>query len=705
MVDFAKTRAVAKNAGTDRVVVNGQDVTWFRADAPGDTPLKVPGYTLTEPFAYGASQPLLIPRTNSLFEQYGTADLAWLKKGARVQYQRQTDDGIVTDYRGFITSIRTSDREFVAEVAGELSGRANLIDRPPPIIRKRSDIGVFVAFTMEGLGHRLTPRFPDTGITVIEGGGTTALSWLQTLCAWTRTEDSQQWSIMPEVWGGTTWVFAEKDVTTKHFTVFADGQRIQLDLVDDLTEQPNTIIGNGVSLNGERWRNSRYPGIFQGTPAPYPFADTSHAFGTGTTDADTDTGDGITIMVRKLAWTNYLNDSLSNLSEYTSDVARAVNRLKDEAGLVENGIMTAEAWAALWDTDVVSYSTEGARIFPLVQDPTVRPWNYSSTGGLLGRNDAFVSGIIRVDRSIDFGVCEKSEAVRYAKHLIDNDGHQWAGTVTLNDISVFSGERDADYVADVDDIMPARDIRPGMNVWLPQFDGGTLLHVAGVDVNGTTVTLTVSSAALDIFDLTQALQRNADSKRNVYREWSEQNRGVRPANKMISSDEFFGRLWGDVSLTGGQWNVIEIVMGQSGTVARTDIRLTNTATEFCFAVFDKEVSDAWMNGVVGNPFNYDGDDLTTWEHEHVEPYVANRDLRLVEGNGKQPCGYSWKKGYDSNTGDRTANPLVGTFLSDASWVYGTDPEGAPVVYLTIWPLEDCTLRRGHLFFALLDDVT
>lgn len=711
MTTFPTTRAVSKDAGTDRVLVGGKDITWFRtAGVMGPhMPTLVPGYTLIEPFAYGSSQPLVIPRTNANFgDRPGHGDLSWLKEGARVQYQRVDSVGavIATDYRGLITAIRATEREWVAEVDGELSAKANLIDRPPALLRRKFDVGNLVTFTMEGLGFKIRPRFPQTGVEIVDPGGTTAAGSLSTWCALARTSDDNPWSIMPTVWGGSTWEFAQKDTTTKDFTVFSDGSRVVLGLVDDLAEKPNTIYGNGVTLKGLRYRGAAFPGFFQGTPAPYPFADTTTTFGTGTTNADTDTGDGITIMARKLSQAGYLDDTLSRSSTYTTAIANAVNRLKDDAGQPQNGTMTYAAWKALWNIDVIGYSAEGARIYPMAQDTKVRRFNRSSTGDVIGSNPDFVEGSIRVDRSIDFGICDEWMARAYARSLIVPVGaRRWTGTITLNAVSVFSGEHDATDVDTLtaDDLMPARDIRPGMNAWLPYFDGGTLLHVAGVDVNGSTVTLTVSAAALDIFDLTQALERAADSKRNIYREWRQTLHGAKAPNNFTSRDKLFGVLDRDVELTGGQWNVFPVIVGQSGSVSQALIELSE-ATEFCYAVFAKNVSTSWLNGHVGNPFHVDGDGLTTWEHTSLDDYFRDRDLILVEGQGAQPCGYYWRAGYKSD-GTRTANPLTGSFLSHATWTYATDPNGVPAVWVAIYPEADCLIREGRIFDALEDDVT
>lgn len=712
MTTFPTSRAVSKNAGVDRVLVGGRDITWFRATNVNDDPTRVPSYSLIEPFAYGSSGQLVIPRTNSLFEAYGYGDLAFIKHGAEVLYQRvKADGGIVTDYRGIVVAVRTtSSGEFALDVNGELVGRANLIDKPPILIRQLYDLGSMVSYAVRGIGINLSPRFPVTGLVYPNEGGTTLLSWLQKLCALSRTSTSDQRAIMPTTWGGTTWGFEPKDTTTVDLTLFADGQRIAVDLVDDAAEQPNTIFGSGVSANGERWRNSKYPGFFQGPPPAYPIADGA-PFGIGTTDADTINGDGITVLRIKLAWAGYLNDAHSVGSTYDTDVAAAVNRLRDDAGALLNGTVTTATWNALWDIEVVGYSTEGAKIFPLARTAAVRVYDFSSTGSIIGRNGSHVPNILRVDRTIDYGVCDKDAAARHAKSIIySTAGHQWSGTITLNGIAAFSGEHDnADHASLTStDLLPNRAIRPGMNCWLPYFDGGALLHISGVDVDpgSQTATLSVSSSALDIFDLTMALQRNQESRRNVYREWVESNRGMKPSGNFVSRDEFFGRLYQDVRLYGGQWNIVPVIMGQSGSVAKTDVRLTDVATEFCMAVFAKEVTVSTLQGLIGNPFSVDGDGLTAWEHENVNRFFENRLMLYVAGQGTQPCGYSWKKGYTSaDPPVRTANPLVGTHLDESSWSYITDPAGGPIVYLAIYPTDSCTLRRGHLFYALEDDPT
>src|SRR5690349_8694405 len=618
-------------------------------------PTIVPGYTLTEPFGYGASEPLVIPRTNCNYEQAGVGDLDWLDDNAHVQYQRvfnagTIDEVVITDYRGIITLVGTSPREFVCQVAGELSGRLNEIYKPKIKKRLVTDIGTLAYYALRSLGVHVSPATgPVVGVTAANEGDLQYMSWLQKLGAMSRTSGEQARAVMPNPWGGSTWTFDEKDTTTVDFTAYADGSRIVLNLSDDVTEQPNSIYGSGVSPTGERWDGSVYPEVVQGQPADYPFADNRN-FGIGTTDADTDNNDGITVLIKRLDWANLLADKYTDTHTFDTHIAAAVNRLKEAAHLTQDSTMTPAAWDALWDRNVVGFSTEGARVMPLAQDKRLQAWIYSSSGAIIGRNPDHVPGMLRIDRVIDYGIMEEADARAHAQRLVDDaNTPQWAGSIELVSTSVFAGQHDETDAATLtfDEIMSQRDIRPGFNSWVPYFDGGTLLHVAMVQVSGPdnmgnrTVSLTVDTSGRDVFDIVAALARNRDSRRNIYREWLVANRGLKPPGNFVSRDKFFGKVYQDIDLTGGHWNIVPVLMGQSGTVSRTDMRLTNSETEFCFAVFAKKMHGPSMDSLIGNPL-VTGDSV--WEASSMQHYFDDRLLLTVQGTHDQPCGYSWMKG-------------------------------------------------------------
>lgn len=707
---------VGKIAQADQVTMNGEDISWFRANAPGDTPILVPGYELTEPFAYGPSDDLVIKRTNSMFERYGQGELSFLFKGARVQYRRTDEDGHVTDYRGIVFAVRPSQREWIAQVVGEFSGRASQILMQHPLVRGVHDLGDLVKFEVRGLGLHLSPHNgPHTGIRYPNFGGMDLQSYLQRLGALSRTKHTQARALMPKVWGQPTWEFREIDDETIDFTIWPDGVRVDLSgLVDDLTQQPNTVFGNGVTPEGLHWSNSKYPGYFQGQPQPYPFSDTSHAFGIGTTDADTDTGTGITTLVFKLAWMDYLDDDLAlHLTEYTSDVADAVDQLKEDAGLPQNGTMTYAAWQALWDTDVVSYDPQGARIFPIAQAPHVNAFLYSSNGSIIGRNPDWIPGTVRVDVEHDYGQATKSAAIANGRSEIRlASGHQWAGEIVLNDVGVFAGDL---HTYDIDSLTPAdmmrpRDIRPGMNGKIMYFDGSSVVvHVAGCKISAAdqygarSVALTVDTGARDVYDLAAGLERNREASRSPYNEWLASNRPNRPVRNMVERDEWFGRYPESVPLRAGHWIETPVIMGQQGQVNQTLLEMT-IPTEFCYLVATRQLFEEWMDGHIGNPFTVDGDGNTVFERDPVQDLFDDATILTVQGQGAQPCGYGWHHGYDA-AGHRTTAPLTGTVIDRQPWPYATPGGRLPVVWLSIYVEDDCSIKRGRWFSALQDDLT
>jgi hypothetical protein len=549
---FATSRAIAIDAGVDRVLVDGVDITWFRATGMGPfQPIKVPGYSLTEPFGYGASGSLVLLRTNSNFESPGTGDLSFARAGAPVLYQRVYPDHIVTDYRGVVVAVRTGSRELSLDVAGEVSGRASLRDRQQPVVRLLKDVGHWTQLSLGALNIPMNPPLgPVTGLEVPDQGGMTELAWLEQLGPLSQARSGAQRAVMPETWGGSTYRFNVKQTTTKHYTAFAEGDRITLDLVNDAAEQPTTFFGSGVDINGLRWKNAKYPGIFDGNPAPYPFTDNRN-FGIGTTDADTDTGDGITVLRINLLSFGYLDVGESPDAVYTQEMYDAVQELKNNAGLSDNGTMTPNAWDVLFNVGTTGYSNAGSMVFPLFQDPRVRKYNYASDGAIIGRNAAYDPTVLDVHRTIDFGAgISKKRATDYVRGLWAKQNAQpnWAGTVTLNSVGVFAGEHgNSDYATlDAADVVPGRDVRPGTNLWLPYFAGGVLVHIAGADVSeadtsgGRSVRLTVDTQARGRLELSEILARNRESRRDIRREWSAANRPAKASGSMISSDELFG---------------------------------------------------------------------------------------------------------------------------------------------------------------------
>lgn len=720
-VSFLRPKTLGLASHVDRILVGHKDITWFRASSPGDEPIQMPGYTLTEPFGYGASKRLIIRRTNSLFEKYGHGALRWLHQGARVQYQRVYDLGgedqrIVVDYRGVIEAVLTDEVEFQVQIGGEVFSPAGTRWKPPPKRRKLYDLGQMVDFACSSLGIHLEPAGgPTTGITYPNQGGLYFDAWLANLSAMSRDEDTSQRVLMPfGIWGGTRWSFSPKDTTTVDVTAYADGAAIAVSIADDALEQPTRVFGNGVDPNGERWDGGVYPGIAQGFPIAYP-NDDDRDIAIGDTNADTDSGFGITAMCRKLNWDGLLAPSAANNTAFDGEVGRAVKLLKTAAGMTPDAVMNPAAWAALWDTDAVGFLLNGAQILPIAVSPTTEAFIRTPGGSIIGRNPQYIPGRA-VDVSIDYGVVDEDHARRNARSIIRaGSSHQWAGTITFNQVHAWAGELHDSDIAGLTtaDIMRARDIRPGMNIRLPHFESSTVFHIASVTVSpgpgGDTVSLMVDTGARDYFDLSQALRRNKESRSSPYREKLAENRGWKPPGNLTTRDRYFGRLYQDVDVRGGRWNDFPIIMGQSGTVGYTDIQLRDLATEFTIVVTSNYISPAKMARIIGNPHHVDDSGQTAFETSDAwERLVKSKLLLYVAGAGVQRAGFGWKKGYTTNSDGatvRTSAPLTGEHVDGASWPYVTNPVTAPLAYALLFPARSATVEHGRLFWALEDDVT
>lgn len=702
MSTYATTRAVSKPAGYDRVLVNGVDVTYFRG-----AETVIGDMTLTEPFAYGPTS-LSFPAVDGNLEDLGAGDLSWCVVDAPVVIQRVDDPTattptvLATDYRGFVASVDVDGRNLSLEVGGQFSGPASMRYKQDVLVRRVKDLGFWFANVVETLGLGLTDRDgPITGIEVVDGGGgSDLLSWAGDVCAWSQTAAGVQRTIMPTVWGGNLWGFSPKDTTTKHVTLFTDDARVVASLRRDRTQIPTTWYGTGISPDGVRWRNARYPGVFAGPAPTFPGTMSS-----GDVDADTSTGDGVTVLNSKLFAMGLLSNAGLDYATFGASTVAGVRELQDRADLTVNGIVNSATWDALFDVSATGSSLSDVHIAPLVQATAVRKYNYTSNGSISGLNPDYRAWVKDVQRFVNFGPdTTKAQAIAWCRgqqvrYLASN----WTGTITLNGgFGGFEGEWAAGSSPTGADIMSQLDIRPGMNAWLPMFDGGSLVHISGVQINRTsrTVTLTVDTLARDLLEIAALNARNTDAARHIRREWFAGNRPAKPSGSMVPRDEYFGLLDRNVNLDGNQWNIVPLIVGQSGQVGRTRIRLVNDEAEFAVAAFSQKVTRKRLNRRVGNPLTSAAESV--WEKESLQDWFEDQVVLYATGDGKQPCGYSPRRHRDDD-GNVTDAPITGRLDDYANWSYIAAAGSAVLIYLAIYPDRDCTLKRGQILWAQLDD--
>jgi hypothetical protein len=727
VVPWEQQPAAAKPAGRDRILIGGRDLTYFR-----EVETLWNDIEYTEPFGYGPAS-LTFPKVHGTYERLGVGDLDWYRPYAEVRIERRdvdTDALISTDYVGFLISRRPTGAELTVEVWGQWSGKAALMDKHPRAFRHVADVGHLAWLASGDLSLPLKPfNGPVTGVKMVDAGGGEKLdAWASRLCAMSLTTDGVQRTIMPAEWGSSTYRFDVKDTTTPHCTIFTDDTRMVVDLVDDAATRTNRWFGTGITPEGVRIRNIRYPGLVQGTPAPYPMTGGA-SFTLGTTDADTINGDGITVMQIKLQQMSYFGWDNPITGTFDEVTAEAVMRLKADVRLTVNGTMTQTAWDRLWDVGKTGFSLNGAKVFPLVADTRTEKFLYSATGAVIGRNPDYDPTVFPNERVIDFGTgMTKQQMVDWCRgeQARANVEKNWTGTITLYDLGCWSGQWNGSdaatlrpdpstgYAGRPDLIMSLRDVRAGMNAWLPLFDGGTLVHIASVKLtrNGpsTTAVLTVDTQARDAREIAMILERDAEASRDVRHEWYAANRSSKPTGGMVPRDEFFGRLQAAQKLKGGQWNAFPVPAGQAGTINRIHVQLTNSKAAFGMVILaeghgagqvERELARRIGDPLAAVP---DGTDAW-WEKDSNANWFRNRDRGLLyaAGTHDQPCGY-WPKKHTDAQGNTTGAPITGEWIYDPQVSYLTGVYQPGVVWVAIWPDRDCTVKAGQLLWAQENDV-
>lgn len=686
-----------------RYLVDGVDVTYFRATEQNPSPTSV-SYTLLEPLLYGPGT-LDLPQVAACFERLGVGALSWLRPGAPVEVQRVFDayieggEAVVvdTDYKGFIVAFDTSGRTLSVELGGEANGRAALRDRQVPIFPRVNDIGQQIATAVLALGLPFEPRLgPDTGIEVMTTGGVGHLDHIQTLVAKAWTRAGRQWTVMPDPVTGV-YELHRKDDNHIHGTVFVDPTRTVPNLRRDIAEEPNRIFATGVTPAGQRVRFGVYPGLVQGKTPPFP----GHMeFG--------DTGPGVRLLILKLQAMGYLKLEDTG-GGYDADVAAAVTELQVDAGLYDDGFSTpavpgevgVATWNALYDIDVTGLSAETAHIEPAAQRSKVRQWNRSASGQIMRANPNYEPDKVVVDRSIDLGAAgmnrpQMRESSRTELH--DSNDPNWVGTIVFNTGALIRGDGFTGMDVGAEDVMDARAIRPGMNLDLPQFDGGTFVHVAACEVDAAgIVTATVDTRFRDAMEVWEIMLRNAESRRDPARSRQRKHRASTITKDSIGEwDEIGGLLGNDIELDPG-WNVFPVVAAMEGTIARIKID-TTPATEFVLAVFGERIGAGALTSLIGDPLTKAG--TKKWSKESVrQDLERDYELLYVAGDNKQPCGYWPKQKGKEGDGEGEAT-LTGKWNDDAGFAYRSRVRH--MLWVAVWSAEASKIQAGRIMWPQLE---
>jgi hypothetical protein len=688
-----------------RILFGGRDATYDRG-----VPVPDVEYELSDVLLYGPGS-LSLPAFMAAWE-IGTDAMSRVRDGARVKVQLvddftdpETPTVEATVYKGFVMNRGVSGRHLALELGGEAQGRLTLRDSHV-LFRDVLDISRLLWAELRDVGIRYLPRLGDPGLGIrsLNFGGQSKYEKFQELLVRAIKKDGTQRAVLPDSAG--VYRPLDKDTTTKHFSVFVDDAFTVLDVDSDIAEKPNTIYATAVAPNGRRIDGAAVAGLIS-TPAPaYPMDDDSY-FGVGTTNEDTDSGDGVTVMVRRLGAVGLLtvDDAPGGFDE---DVADAIDKLGRRArATAPVGTMTPGLWAALWDLEVTGRSRKWASIEPTAQDPSVQRYKRSGSGGVMGLNLERDPDAIQVDESIDMGTGIRERQVdNWAQTRVHApDEKVWYGQITVNLGAVLAGQVDVGDTITAADLVDARLVQPGRhNLWVPNFDGGTLFGVSGAQVNGDSVAFTVDTRHRPAREIWERRQVRRDTRSDPAR------RAMGTRQSTLSKDAVHGFIsWGgildrDVDLVAG-WNKVELVVGDYGTLARfrtvvQDISGTGsdvaiTGHEHAVALFGRPPSGntmtvARMNDAVPAPLAENGD----------RPYRRRATRKVLNAHGfieawgthDEPAGY----GGDLKTDDA---PLTG--VEDVTDIPFEGIDGYRLDVF-VWVAAPTTLRAGRMAWPLLE---
>lgn len=699
-----------------RLFVGGRDVTYFR-----DQITQTSGYQLIEPHAYGPAN-FQFPQIDELeLKKFGLpGELQWLYEGAPAELVEVVDGAYGQRiWAGFVASIRTNS-ESGAYIAcgGDFAGRLSLRDNPALLFVKRLDRGRLIYNAVNGAGLKLEPRLgPETGYLGDNAiGGNTILDYVNNHLAKCIKVGGRQWTIARTA-DSRGYEMRLKNLTTVHATVFAGTEGILIDVGGDITEKPTDIYGLAVDPNQRRILNAVAPNLVRGAAPRYPFDD-GRVFGEGTTNEDTDTGVGIRVLESRLVAIGLLTRPETGTGEYDSETTRAVKALQKRVNLTRTGNVNQNTWDKLFDVTESGRSYFNAEILPFAQLEATRKWDRTGAGARSKINPLWDESRMIVDQTFDHGTnVPRSEIEEWSEAYLEraHDGENLVGTIEFDGADLFEGDVDRNTPAGSLVVLPRMRLREGWNIKVV-WDGigddpsdYSLFHVAGVDVSGdTNVRGAIDTKARDLPLIGEILARRRETRRRPGREWIADYRRGNPAHEQVVFSEICGLLDQDVELKGGEWNRLEVPVGQFGQVARLRTRLRSGAgfkfgdnpdvgdegPEYVLGVSEIGMSPGKMADIAGsNPLVK----ASKWHKPKTQRRLKKDYLfYYTAGQWKQPLGHHPDSKIDDE-GKDTGHSPNGNWDDDDGFEFHTSGRDC-LLYVYIFPDRDCFIRAGRLMW-------
>jgi hypothetical protein len=346
----------------------------------------------------------------------------------------------------------------------------------------------------------------------------------------------------------------------------------------------------------------------------------------------------------------YLDDAPFTTTWTTSaddPITLAIEDLQDDANLSQTGVVDAATWAELFNPDVTGYSLRRAAIRPAAQKRFTKAFLTDATGNVRGKNPNYVRSVPFVDATIDVGPgFTRRRIEKWATHeLADPDVSNWVGTLTVYTGAVIDGTHNPGDALTSADVRDTRSIKPGNNLWLPNWDGGTLVHVSGANVSADSVEFAVDTRARDTMKVWEVITRNRESRISPSRQWIAQNR--RSGQRDDTGAFYDGSVFGKIARTfcpADVWTVVPTPAGRSGVINLLDIQTDDNKALFGISIWGKQVDTDWLNRKLGDPL---GAPFANRVRKNTKTWQDNRWLVNIWGQKDQPCGY-WPDELDVN---------------------------------------------------------
>lgn len=688
-VVFNGLTRVEKPRERDRLVAGDTDITTVNGVR---TP--TPDFTLIEPGTYGPAT-LTVPGINPLFHVID--DIDWLEKGTRLVVQRVNAAGAATatDYRGRIQSWDLTGDKLTVSVGGLLAGKAAVRDRQQPPIRRRRDVEYWVRAAARKL--RVPLAGDDCGKRVTSWGNVNYWDYMTQMVTLAQRQDGRQWTFHYDE-DNSKFVFAEKDRTTIRGTLYFTDKAPVFDGRCDFTQMPDEVFIDATAPNGFKTERLSIPGL-QGYDAIPLFPGPIEEGAIVSPDVEK-------MIFQLIVWGYLARDDVAGGVD--QDVLDAVSEFQVENGDDPTGVLDEDQWERLFTlANGGAFTMKEARRLPDGERRPIRRFNRGADGQERDTNPYFDESQLRlvVSETNSIGHGFTGQQVRkFAKGRLWDGNPQWSGTVDLGSpggFAIIAGNHTPGTAVDADDIMPARAIRPGMNLRAPLFQGGTTFHVSGVEVSGDgrAVQLTLDTEFRDSRPAWEIVQQHRENKRNPNKAFMESQSSRIPNDKIYGALKSHGLVRPGYEVKCNVWTTFPVFVGEAGTVRKFAIRVVQGLNPaFAVGVFGTKPPGA---ALAPRPFANDA--KQQWQERQSARDDAN-ELALW-GDDDAPAGY-WPK----TKGDPGAVP-TGDFVDNGGFDFYVHEE--PVLWVAIYahvPADDVPesgvagkIAPGRMFWVVPPD--